>query len=199
MACRLSAPSYFLNQCWNIVNWNLRIQQQCYLKQNAYIFIQENAFQNVIWEMVAILSRPQCFNYPSYPAACSVSMFENIYETSPQIFDTSWIKFWNVIQFNNWTCLAPVFWILLKHWGWVSHICVGKLTIIDSDNSLSPGRCQAIMWTNAGILLIGPLGTNFNEILINIQAFSFKKMHFKMSSVKWHPFCLDLNVLIFNF
>ena len=46
------------------------------------------------------------------------------------------------------------------------NICVGKLTIIGSDNGLLPGWYQAIIWTNAGILLIGPLGTNFNEILI---------------------------------
>ena len=85
---------------------------------------------------------------------------------------------------------------VLTHWGRVMHICVGKLTIIDSDNGLSPGRGQAIIWTNAGILLIGPLGTNFNEILMGIQIFSFKKMHLKMSSSKWRLFCLGLNVLI---
>ena len=44
-------------------------------------------------------------------------------------------------------------------------------------------------------MLIGPLGTNFSEILIEIFTFSFKKMHFKMSSGKWRPFCLSLNVL----
>ena len=49
--------------------------------------------------------------------------------------------------------------ISLTHWGRVTHICVRKLTIIGSDNGLSPGRRQAIIWTNAGILLIGPLGT----------------------------------------
>ena len=56
----------------------------------------------------------------------------------------------------------------LTHWGWVTHICVGKLTIIGSDNGLSPGRRQAIIWTNPGILLIGPLETKFSEILIEI-------------------------------
>ena len=76
----------------------------------------------------------------------------------------------------------------LTHWSRVTHICVGKLTIIGSDNGLSPGRRQAIIWTIAGILLIGPLGTNFSEILIGIQTFPFKKMHLKMSSVKWCPF-----------
>ena len=88
--------------------------------------------------------------------------------------------------------------IALTHWGRVTHIhvCVGKLTIIGWDNGLSPGRRQAIIWTNAGILLIRPLGTNFSEILIGIQTFSFKKMYLKMSSAIWRPFCLGLNVLI---
>ena len=75
------------------------------------------------------------------------------------------------------------------------HICVGKLTTIGSDNGLSPGRRQAIIWTNDGILLIGPLGTNFSEILIEILIISFNKMRFKVSCAKWRPFCLGLNVL----
>ena len=72
---------------------------------------------------------------------------------------------------------------------------VDKLTIIGSDNGLSPRRPQAIIWTNAGILLFGPLGTNFGEILIGIQTVSFKKMLLKISSAKRHQFCLGLNVL----
>ena len=88
--------------------------------------------------------------------------------------------------------------ITLTHWGRVTHICVLNLAIIGSDNGLSPGQRQAIIRTNAGILLIGPLGTNFSEILISVQAFSFKKMHVKMLSAKWCPFCLGLNVLIFD-
>ena len=84
----------------------------------------------------------------------------------------------------------------LTHWGRVTHICVGKLISIGSDNGLSPGRRQAIIWTNAEILLIGPLATNFSEILIKIHSFSFKKMHLKMSSAKGRLFSLGLNELI---
>ena len=83
----------------------------------------------------------------------------------------------------------------LTHWGRVTHICVAELTIIVSDNGLSPGRRQAIIWTNAGMLLIGPHRTNFSEILIEILTFSFMKMSLKVSSGKWRPFCLGLNVL----
>ena len=83
----------------------------------------------------------------------------------------------------------------LTHWGRATHICVSKLTIIGSDNGLSPGRRQAIICTNAGILLIRTLGTKVSEILSEIHAFSFKKKHLKTSSAKRRPFCLGLNVL----
>ena len=85
---------------------------------------------------------------------------------------------------------------VLTQWGRVTHICVSKLTIIGSDNGLSPGRRQAIIWTNDGILLIRTLGINFSEILSAIHAFSLMKMHLKMSSAKWRPFCLGINVLM---
>ena len=48
------------------------------------------------------------------------------------------------------------------------YVCVDKLTVIGSDNGLLLGRHQAIIWTNAGILLTGPLGTNLDEMLIEI-------------------------------
>ena len=86
--------------------------------------------------------------------------------------------------------------VRLIHWVRVTHICVENLTTISSDNGLSPGRRQAIIWTNAGILLIGLSGINFNEIFIEILAFSFRKMLSKMLFGKWRPFCLGLNVLI---
>ena len=84
----------------------------------------------------------------------------------------------------------------LTHWGRVTHICVSKLAIIGSDNGLSPDRRQAIIWINAGILLIRTLGTNFSEILCEIHSFSFSKMHLRMSSATWCLFGLGLNELI---
>ena len=77
----------------------------------------------------------------------------------------------------------------------MTHICVGKLNIIGSDNGLSPGRRQATIWTNARILSIRPFATNFSELLIGIQTVSFTKMYLKISSAKWRPYCLGLNVL----
>ena len=74
----------------------------------------------------------------------------------------------------------------------MKHICVGNITIIGSDNGLSPGRRQVIFWISDGILWIRPLGTNFSEILI---AFWLKKMRLNVSSAKWRPICLGLNVL----
>ena len=76
------------------------------------------------------------------------------------------------------------------------HICVNNLTIIGSDNGLSRGRRQAIIWTNAGILLIGPLGTNFNEIFnrnsyIFIQENAFKTVVCEMAAILFQPQCVN--------
>ena len=84
----------------------------------------------------------------------------------------------------------------LTHSGQVTHICVCKLTIIDSDNGLSPERHQAIIWTNARFLLIRPLETNFSEILIEIYIFLLKKKAFengvwKMASILSQPQCVN--------
>ena len=88
----------------------------------------------------------------------------------------------------------------LTHWGRVMHPCVGKLTIIGSDNGLSPGRPQAIIWTNAGILLIGPLGTNFSEILkrnsnIFIQENVLENVVCEMASILSRPWCVKYIIL----
>ena len=101
----------------------------------------------------------------------------------PYIERYFFIQCWNFKEFLD-----------LTHWGRVTHICISNLTIIVSDNGLSPGCRQAIIWTNAGILLIKPLATNFSEIIIKIQTFSLKKIRLKMSSAKCCSFRLGLNV-----
>ena len=77
------------------------------------------------------------------------------------------------------------------HFGWVKHVCVDNLTIIGSDNGLAPtcSRQLAIIWTNAGILLIGPLGINFREIFIKTKHFhSENAFENVFLSAKWQPF-----------
>ena len=63
-------PSHYLNQCWNNVDWTLRNKLQWNLNRNYFIFFQENAFQNVVYEMVVILYRLQCVN--SIPALVQI-------------------------------------------------------------------------------------------------------------------------------
>ena len=82
--------------------------------------------------------------------------------------------------------------IYLTHWGRVMHICVSKLTIIGSDNDLSPGRRQAIIWTNDGILFIRTLLTNFSENLSEIHSFlihenAFENVVCEMGSISSRP------------
>ena len=73
------------------------------------------------------------------------------------------------------------------HWGRMTHICIGNLTIID--------WCQAIIWTNAGILLIGPLKTNFSEIFAEIITFSkenlFESVVCEMAAILSRPQCFN--------
>ena len=85
---------------------------------------------------------------------------------------------------------------MLTYWGRETHICVVELTIIGSDNGLSPGRRQAIIWTNVGILLIGTLGTNFSEILIEIrinfiQENVFESVVCEMAAILSRPQCVN--------
>ena len=101
------------------------------------------------------------------------------------------ISLWDFMAYVIEIALDIFCWPVLTHWGRVMHICIVKITIIGSDNGLSPERHQAIIWTNAGILLIGPLGTNFSDIVIEIKTFSLKKM----SSAKCVHFVWGLNVL----
>ena len=81
----------------------------------------------------------------------------------------------------------------------MTHICIRKLTIIGSDNGLSPGRCQAIIWTNAGILLIGRMGTKSNEILINVYSFIqenvFENVVGKVMAILFRPQCVTRQAL----
>ena len=56
------APSHYLNQWWNIVIWTLRNKLQWNVNSNSNICIEENTFENVICEMLFILSQPQCVN-----------------------------------------------------------------------------------------------------------------------------------------
>ena len=121
-------------------------------------------------------------------------------------FNEIWI---GIIRFHSGKCIWKCrLWngihfffglIVLTHQGQVMHMSNSKLTIIGSDNGFSPGRHQAIIWTNACLLSIGPLGTSFSEILIEIRSFSLKKMHLNVSSTIWRQFCLGLNALRHSF
>ena len=86
--------------------------------------------------------------------------------------------------------------IPLTHRGRVTHICLSKLTIIGSDNGLSPARRQAIIWTNDGILLIRTFRTHFSEIISEIHTFyiqenAFESVVCEMASDLSRPQCLN--------
>ena len=93
----------------------------------------------------------------------------------------SWLK---KLQSDS---VMPIF--PLTHLGRVTHKCVSKLTIIGSEITGS-----AIIRNNAGLLSIGPLGTNFINLYIFIQENKFKSVVWKMAAVLPRPQCVKGNM-----
>ena len=115
------------------------------------------------WTQAATWTRSENLLVPRVKLECKVSTVRCHY---------------NAVRYNMTPHTSPQ----LTHRGRVTQICVSELTIIDSDNGLSPGRREAILWTNAKIfkiLLIRTLGTNFNEIKAKFIYFHVKKCIWK--------------------
>ena len=151
-----SAPGLYLGQRWVIVNWNRLQFVFCFyhLLLVSHICVSESGQHWFEWWLVAY----------SAPGHCS---------------GQSWVIVnWNMLQWNfnlnanlfisenaseDIVCETVAFlprrrWVkshpddYSPSWGRVTHICVGNLTSIGPDKGLSPGRRQAIAWTNAGTL-----------------------------------------------
>ena len=148
MACRLFSTKPLSNWCWVIVKWTLRNKRHWKFNQNMKIFINEihSKLLSVTW-------------WPFCPGGDDLIEFSR---TSNDV--RAWIC--NYIHTEGWyvnTNSYPI----LTHWGRVTHICVSKLTIIGSDNGLSPGRRQAIIlnqcWYIVNWVLRNKLQWNFNR------------------------------------
>ena len=146
--------------------------------------LSRRSFKRIILSTAPMILKVHLMNHLTHCDLMTPYGVKNL-GNEPWIYTT---QHWN-------TVLTTKIYVFLTHWDRVMHICVSRLNIIGSDNGLSPDRHQVIIWTNAWILLNGPLGTNFSEIVIEIDKFSFKNMYLKMSSAKWRQFCLGLNVL----
>ena len=85
-----TAPSHYLNQYWNIVNWNLGNKFQWNLNRNSNIFIHENAIESVVCEMAAIMSRPQWVNSMWKPQDDTVSQSILLALKSPATHTVVW-------------------------------------------------------------------------------------------------------------
>ena len=65
------------------------------------------------------------------------------FSKEPDIYILLYLRYYTWYIF---TCLTLVWGVcVLTHWGRATHICVGNLIIIGSDNGLSPRRHQAII------------------------------------------------------
>ena len=186
-----------LQKSFGVYYWYVKIPQCGYMENG----LKDVAFyvQKHIAPWTICYNAPLVCDMPLWvPAFLKLVCYGSVNSLLPRT--ACWVKVKRIVCAQPWDChksCSSHFFrdTGLTHWGRATHIWVGKLTIIGSDNGLSPERRQAIIWTNAGKLLIGPLGTNFSEILIEIQPFALKKIHLKRSSAKCCSFRLGLNVL----
>ena len=164
-----SAPSHYLNQCWNIVNWTPKNKPQWNFNRNWYIFIQKNSFKNVVWKMAAILSWPQCVKQWAFSSPTSEGFHSNL---------TTWKRksIWQITHEKE-----SIQWPLSTHCG---------LVMPYGDIELGKYWLQAITWTNANVLPIGYWGAIFIDILIKILKFSFKKMYSRILTAQWRTQCV---------
>ena len=107
----------------------------------------------------------------------------------------------SIIFLPDWSLNHSHHWYGLTLRGRVTHICVYRLTIIGSDNGLSPGRRQAIIWTNAGILLMINLKNKLQWNLvwnsyIFIQGNAFEYVICEMVEILPRPQYVDIRHLI---
>ena len=153
-------------------------------------------FDDVVWYPVLWISETLflgagrsgvCFLIETnYGLNCSI-VHVSCHDRACKCLVFEWCRTCNMLLSSSLRC------VVLNHWGRVTHICVSKLTIIDLDNGLSLDRRQAIIWTNAGILLIGPLGTKFNETSIFIQENPFETVVWKMAAILPRPQCVNID------
>ena len=110
------SPSHYLNQCLTIVNWNLRNKFQWNIKRHSDIVIKGNAFENVVCEMVAILSRPEYVNAWEYWSVLDLHwcIQSDLYIVSSTLLyqhRPSWVDLDLLLwQFNELCCLG-VLWL----------------------------------------------------------------------------------------
>ena len=143
MACCLTAPSHYLNQCWLIIRGVL-----WHTSESSFAEIAQGIDSGYEFEE---------------------DILKNIFK-SPR---GQWVNS-SLIEAERCIYASP------------------NEAIIGLDTDLLPGRCQAIIWTNDGLLSIGRLQTYFSEILIKIH---WRKCIWKCCLQKGRPSCLGLNVL----
>ena len=184
-----------LRTCLRVTACHANLEVIIANKQASRLFIFEPGHRGGLWRQAVAMPPSKYMGYQTDLWSTLADWWSNLTLGRCLSVQRQVTTFWCVLVIRHWDDYVSLAVNCLAHWGRVTHICVSKLNIIGSDNGLSPDRRQAIIWTNAGLLLIGPLGTNFSEIFIEILTFSFKKIRLKVSSAKRRPFCLGLNVL----
>ena len=122
MACRLFGAkplSNYLNLCWIIVNWTPRKKLQWNFNHNTKLFIYENASENIVCKMAAILSRRRHVNIARVQSCIQLLIIAPRKPTFCPGFchnSTKWITYslwYNAILFPNLIFIHKTFQMIL--------------------------------------------------------------------------------------
>ena len=176
MACHLLAPNHYYTPCFN------KVERWVYWFHLVHLSIPPSVRPSVCPSVDGIVSALYLQQYSLDPFHICTSYQATSEGVSRVMFVSKFknLKFWRILWICNFDfvffCLGiqydSMVWVIMRQQRYPQN--EGVLVLI---NAVEPSR------------------TTFNNIWFKMQSFSIKEMHLKMLSVKWRPFCLDLNVL----
>ena len=189
---------WFASVVKNFETWQFELSNTAISRTWNFSKVSIQAVSQVRWEMKGLTYRRVTSSaHALYPMNKTIRLwpYQNQHPFHNSIISTSrtsitWLNLhhtfkvvWHMTRGCLYAIINP-----LRH-EWLIFASVNKPSLVQIL------ACRhGIIWTYAGKLLTGPLETKFSEILIEIDTFSFKQMHLKMSSLKCRPFCLGLYV-----
>ena len=163
MACCLTAPSHYLHQCWLIIREVLWQSYEGNITGDTSAINYQFSLINYLFEILVKFPRGQwvkyCFSIwlateqtlGFYLSKCTLYQQASGWDLTQDPV-RHFEECWKYIQNNLQPQLHRSH--VLTHWTLMYIYALVDYAITGSDNGLAPVWCQAIIWTNVGLLFI---------------------------------------------
>ena len=176
-------PNHYLNKCWLVVNYSLVIKGVEWGQKGSEYTIGSK-YSNLLPRKSIRKCLQNIGHFVNY-VNCHLSFFGGLL-----VVNQFWLMKWICAEQATGHCLNKLkgisLYLLMPSDAFMGH---------QHRPSLMSNRRQVIIWTSAELLSIGPLGTNFRQIVFGNQTFLLKKIYLKILFEKCWSFCLGLNLL----